>query len=268
MLLRGEAPDISTVYAFQYGRRTGVRGEHFLGWDASSGDRHDIAYYAWLVLSADRTLLVDAGMDPAADPPLGGWSFQTSVPALLAGVGISPADIDTLVLTHLHYDHAGGVRSFPRAKVFVQAAELAYWTSPAAVRNAREAWLADGTDLAHLAALLDTGRAVALAGDGQVAPGVSVGLVGGHTAGMQIVTVRTASGPLVLASDASHFFENLETDRPGTILQSMPGVYAAFDRVREQARGGLMVPGHDPSVPDRLGIPPASGLPAEVTRLA
>jgi glyoxylase-like metal-dependent hydrolase (beta-lactamase superfamily II) len=172
------------------------------------------------------------------------------------------------VLTHLHYDHAGGVRSFPRARVFVQAAELAYWTSHAATRNAREAWLADGTDLGHVVALLNTGRAVALSGDGQVAPGVLASLVGGHTAGMQIVTVRTASGPLVLASDALHFFENLETDRPGTILHSMPGVYAAFDRARELARGGLIVPGHDPSVPHRLGIPPVSGLPAEVTRLA
>jgi glyoxylase-like metal-dependent hydrolase (beta-lactamase superfamily II) len=268
MPARGATPGVCTVYALQYGRRAGVRGEHFLGWDASSGEPHDIAYYAWLVLSADRTVLVDAGMDPNAEPPLTGWSFRTSVPALLADLGIPPAGIDTVVLTHLHYDHAGGVRSFPRARVFVQEAELAYWAGPAARRNARETWLVDREDLGHLAALRGTGRLVALAGDGEVAPGVSAVLVGGHTAGMQIVVVRTASGPLVLASDALHFFENLEADRPGSILHSMPEVYLAFDRARELARGGPIVPGHDPSLPDRLGCRPSSGLPAGVTRLA
>ncbi|GAA2853318.1 MBL fold metallo-hydrolase [Actinoplanes cyaneus] len=268
MLVRGATPGVSTVYALQYGCRAGVRGEHFLGWDAASGERHDIAYYAWLVLSADRTILVDTGMDPAADPPLTGWSFRTSVPALLAGSGIAAAGVDTVVLTHLHYDHAGGVRSLPRARVFVQAAELAYWAGPAAKRNTREAWLSDRDDLGHVAALLDTGRAVALSGDHEVAPGVSAHLVGGHTAGMQIVAVRTASGPLVLASDALHFFENAETDRPGPILHSMPDVYAAFDRARELAAGGTVVPGHDTSVPTRLGIGQAPSLPVGVTRLA
>jgi glyoxylase-like metal-dependent hydrolase (beta-lactamase superfamily II) len=134
-LVRGEAPDVWTVYALQYGRRAGVRGEHFLGWDESSGERHDIAYYAWLLLSADRTILVDTGIAPEAEPPLKGWAFRTSVSAVLAGVGVAAADVDTVVLTHLHYDHAGGVRSFPRARVFVQAQELAYWSGRAARRN-------------------------------------------------------------------------------------------------------------------------------------
>jgi hypothetical protein len=107
-----------------------------------------------------------------------------------------------------------------------------------------------------------------LSGDGPVAPGVFAALVGGHTAGIQIVAVRTASGPLVLASDAIHFFENLEEDRPGLLLHSMPDVYATFDRARELALGGPIVPGHDPSVPDRLGMPAAPGLPGAVTRLA
>jgi hypothetical protein len=48
----------------------------------------------------------------------------------------------------------------------------------------------------------------------------------------------------------------------------MPDVYAAFDRARELARGGPIVPGHNPSVPDRLGAPPVPGLPSEVTWLA
>ncbi|EXG82306.1 N-acyl homoserine lactonase family protein [Cryptosporangium arvum] len=232
------------VYALQYGRRAGVRGEHFLGWDATSGERHDTAYYAWLVLSRDRTILVDSGIDPGAEPPLSGWEYRTSVPALLDSLGI--ADVDTLVLTHLHYDHAGGMRSFPTARVVVTAAELDYWNSPDAARNRREAWLVDKADLLYLA------DHRGITGDTEIAPGVSVHPVGGHTAGMQVVRVDTGYTTVVLASDASHFAENLDTDTPGNILHSMPGVYRAFDRVRELAGEGLIVPGHDPGVMERF----------------
>jgi glyoxylase-like metal-dependent hydrolase (beta-lactamase superfamily II) len=278
-LARSDLPSRFAVYAVEYGRREGVRGEHFLGWDVTSGDRHDTAYYAWLLLSADRTVLVDAGMDRGAGRSLTGWSFRSTVPDVLSTVGIAVGDIDTVVLTHLHYDHAGGVRSLSRARVVVQRAELAYWTGPAAKRNAREAWLVDQRDLAHLAALTDLGRVDLVDGDTRIAAGLSVHLVGGHTAGTQLVMVRTAAGRAVLASDAVHFFENLETDRPGTILHSMPGVYSAFDRARELAAGGPIVPGHDPAVMTRFGgrpagpaagtgLPPGTGLPAGIVRIA
>ncbi|SHN23855.1 N-acyl homoserine lactonase family protein [Cryptosporangium aurantiacum] len=244
-LVRGPSGDRYAVYALQYGRRAGVRGEHFLGWDATAAEPHPTAYYAWLALSADRTILVDSGIDPDADLPLSGWEFRTSVPALLSSVGID--GVDTLVLTHLHYDHAGGVRSFPDARVVVTAAELEYWTGPAAARITREAWLVDKADLDDVAA-----RAELVEGDREIAPGLSVHPVGGHTAGMQIVRVNTDAGPVVLASDSSHFYENLDTDRPGTILHTMAGVYTAFDRARWLADGGVIVPGHDPEVRNRF----------------
>jgi glyoxylase-like metal-dependent hydrolase (beta-lactamase superfamily II) len=265
-LVRGDAPDRFSVYALEYGRRNGVRGEHFLGWDTTSGDRHDTSYYAWLLLSADRTILVDSGMDPEAGRSLTGWSFRSSVSEILHATGIAVEDVDTAVLTHLHYDHAGGVRSLPRANVVVQHAELAYWTSPAAKRIARETWLVDQRELAHLATLADTGRIEFPAGDTRIGPGVSAHLVGGHTAGMQIVAVRVAAGRVVLASDSIQFYENLETDRPGTIVHSMPAVYSAFDRARQLAAGGPIVPGHDPAVMTRY-VRPAAGLPDHVVRV-
>ena len=84
-------------------------------------------------------------------------------------------------------------------------------------------------------------------------PGVSVHLVGGHTAGLQVVRVETAAGPVVLASDACHFYENLSADRPSPIVHSTPAAYAAFDRVRELAApDGVVIPGHDPEVIERV----------------
>jgi glyoxylase-like metal-dependent hydrolase (beta-lactamase superfamily II) len=95
-----------------------------------------------------------------------------------------------------------------------------------------------------------------LDGDAAVVPGLSVHLVGGHTAGMQVVRVRTARGYVVLASDASHFYENIEDDRPFAILHHLPGMYGAFDRIKELADGpGLVVAGHDLEVLDRYPAP-------------
>jgi glyoxylase-like metal-dependent hydrolase (beta-lactamase superfamily II) len=83
------------------------------------------------------------------------------------------------------------------------------------------------------------------------------------------VRVETAGGPLVLASDATHFYANLQEDRPFAIVHSLPGMYAAFDRVRALAGGDddRIVPGHDPLVLARhpAAGPGLEGLAVEVT---
>jgi len=163
-----------------------------------------------------------------------------------------PGTVGHVVLTHLHYDHCGTVADFPGARFVVQRSEVDYWTGPWAKRIERERWLLDEIALGRVLA----GPVDLVEGDAEVVPGLSVHFVGGHTAGMQVVRVETGAGPVVLASDASHFHENLETDRPAPLLHSMTGVYGAFDRVKELAGGGLVVPGHDPEV--LAGYPPVT----------
>jgi glyoxylase-like metal-dependent hydrolase (beta-lactamase superfamily II) len=266
-LVRSTSAGRYAVYAVQYGRRAGVRGEHFLGWDTASAQRHDTAYFAWLALSADRTLLIDSGIRPDAAVPVTGWEFREGVADILQPAGIDAGHIDTLLLTHLHYDHAGGMRTVPNARVIVQRNELAYWTGPDAHRISREEWLTNPDDIRHLQMRAASGSVDLVAGDVTVAAGVSVYLVGGHTAGMQIVRVQAEAQPVVIASDASHFFENLETGRPGTILHDMPGIFRGFDRAQELAAGGPVVPGHDPLVMERFE--PVAGVPADrIVRIA
>ena len=238
------------VYALCYGRRTGYRGEHFLGYDGDSAESHPTAYYVWLAVSPEHTVLVDAGIRAERAREIPGLDYVEPV-RLLADLGVDPGTVDHVVLTHLHYDHCGTVGDFPGARFVVQRAELDYWTGPWAKRIERERWLLDEVALDHLrAAPVDL-----VDGDAEVVPGIGVHLVGGHTAGMQVVRVETAGGPVVLASDASHFHENIERDLPAPLLHSMTGVYGAFDRVKELAGAGSVVPGHDPAVLARY--PPA-----------
>src|SRR6266478_3299792 len=77
--------------------------------------------------------------------------------------------------------------------------------------------------------------------------------VGGHTAGMQIVTVAHARGQAVVASDASHYYRNFEEGIPFNTLQDLPRMYSAFAKIRELASSqDLVLPGHDPLVLERL----------------
>src|SRR5205823_13398007 len=86
-------------------------------------------------------------------------------------------------------------------------------------------------------------------GDADVVPGITVHHVGGHTPGMQIVRVATEAGFAVVASDASHFYANIDEDRPYAIVHHLPSMYAAFDTIKRLADDpSLIVAGHDPEV--------------------
>jgi len=250
--LRPREPGTWRVLALAYAMRRGLRGQHFLGHDDRAQEPHPTAYYVWVAVSDADVVLVDAGIAPARAGSLPGLHYFGSPVELLVAIGVLPEQVGWCVLTHLHYDHTGVVAELPSATYVVQQSEWEYWTGPWAERITRERWLVTTDDLAHLAGARQLGRFRAVSGDAELLPGLSVHLVGGHTAGMQIVRLRTPAGHVVLASDASHFYENLATDRPAPILHSMPGVYAAFDRITALADGAdLLVPGHDPEVLER-----------------
>ncbi|MET9244555.1 N-acyl homoserine lactonase family protein [Nonomuraea sp. NPDC003709] len=243
------------VYALRYAERDARRGEHFHGYDTRGAEPHPTAYYVWLAVNDEHTVVIDTGIGRARAERAAGLRYLASPVEALARLGVAADAVDHVVLTHLHYDHTGTAGEFTSARYVLQQAELDYWTGPWAERVTGERWLLNDDDLAHLQAARRDGRVSLLDGDATVVPGLSVHLVGGHTAGMQVVRVRTARGHVVLASDASHFYENIEGDRPFPILHSMTGMYGAFDRINELADGPhLVVAGHDPEVLKRFPL--------------
>jgi glyoxylase-like metal-dependent hydrolase (beta-lactamase superfamily II) len=251
-------PDTYELFAVRYAERDGVRGEHFLGHDARAGETHPTAYFVWLARAPGRTILIDAGMGAAAACRLDGMRYAGTPLELAGTLGVWADAISLTLLTHLHYDHTGMVDQLPRSTFVVQQREWAYWNGPWPERIRRESWLSSRHDLGTLAAARAEGRLGLVEGDVEVAPGVSVHLVGGHTPGMQVVRVNTVRGQAVIASDASHFYENLEDDRPSPLVHDMTGVYGAFDTIRALCRPeGFYLPGHDPGLmrrhPDRAG---------------
>jgi len=250
------------IHAVRYGHREARRGENFYG-----GDPHDgpmaMDYFLWAVVDDDGgAIVVDAGFTEEVARRRGREIVADPI-EVLAELGVAAGDVRDVVLTHLHYDHSGHLGAFPHARYWVQESELGFWTGRHAARGEYRRIVEPG-DVIELVRLNFERRVRFVSGDAAMAPGVSLHLVGGHAPGLQVVRVQTADGPVVLASDAAHFYANLAEDRPFALVHHLDAMYDAFDRVRELAGGedSRIVPGHDPLVLERYGAvsPALAGL--------
>ena len=131
----------------------------------------------------------------------------------LVALGTAPGDVQHVVQTHLHWDHAGGTALFPNARFHMQAREIAYCTGPA-MRHAALRGGYEASDIAAVVALVHAGRMQLYDGAVQLHPGLRLSHVGGHTDGLQVLDVDTRRGRLCLAGDAVVFRANLEQRKP------------------------------------------------------
>jgi glyoxylase-like metal-dependent hydrolase (beta-lactamase superfamily II) len=260
------------VVTVRYGTRQTVRSEvflnHFIHGEPDGPIRMD--YYFWVVRNAERTLLIDTGYSLAGGTKRRRDFLIDPVEAFEA-LGVGPATEPTVIVTHAHYDHIGNLARFDRSPIVVGRAELDFWSGPMRDR-AQYRYSTEPDEIDALVALCDRGRTTFVDDVLELAPGVTVHQLGGHTAGQLAVAVATSEGELLLTSDAVHYFEELDRDRPFVFLDDLRATYAAFDRVRSLAAQGMrVVPGHDPDVLLRLGgteHPALPGISSVIGRVA
>jgi glyoxylase-like metal-dependent hydrolase (beta-lactamase superfamily II) len=214
--------------------------------DPHEGPR-PIAYYLWVIRNANRTVVVDLGFDKRSGDARGRVMLREPM-AALASVGVEPETVKTVIVTHMHYDHAGHGPEFPNAEFVLQEREVAYCTG----RPMRYPPTRRSFDVEHVTDMIRANfqsRVRFVDGDADILPGISVHLVGGHSGGLQVVRVETEKGPLVLASDAAHFYDTVTEGNPFTIIVNLPEMCAGWERIFELgAETGLVIPGHDPLV--------------------
>ena len=243
------------VLAIRYGTRTTTRAESFLNYHLyhEPDAKIDIDYFFWVIRDGSETTLVDTGFAPAAGDRRRRTWWTTPAQALPA-LGIDPASVSTIVVTHAHWDHTGNLHQFPHAKIVISQAEYDFWTSPLAGR-AQFAAHAEPDEIGYLRAANHEDRLTFITGRHTLASGIELIEVGGHTPGQVIVSVITATGTVVLASDALHFYEEVERDRPFAIVADLPGMYRAYDVLADLASqpDTWLVAGHDPLVRTRFG---------------
>ena len=242
------------VYALKYAERAGrTRSDSFI-MDDDHAAPHPIDYFIWLLRSPAGTIVVDTGFD-AAEAARRGRPLQREPADALAALGVDAATVDTVIVTHLHYDHAGSLERFPNATFHLQAAEMAYVTGPCMAHpHLRMPFSPE--HVCQMVRRLFEGRVHFHDGEAAVAPGVTVHRIGGHTQGLQVVRVKTAAGWLCLASDASHFYENFLAGKPFPIVLDLQGMLEGFRRIQALASApSLVIPGHDPLVLRHFAAP-------------
>lgn len=259
----GSLPEYE-VYAVKYAHHERRSRENFLG-----GDPHDVPmpldYFVWLIRGAGREIVVDTGFSAEMAAKRGRTLLRCPSEGLRL-LGVDAAKVSDVVITHLHYDHAGNLGLFPAATLHLQDRELNYATGRYMCHECfRGAYEVE--DVVSMVRRVYAGRVRFHEGDAEIAPGVSVHLVGGHTMGIQSVRVMTRRGWVVLASDASHFYANMEEVRPFPIIWSVAEMVEGYAKLRSLAASPQhIIPGHDPLVMARYPAPSA-GLAGIVARL-
>ncbi len=234
------------VYAIRYASMPRRRRDNFLPADPHDGPM-PMDFFVWLLKSPTRSILVDTGFS-AQTAIARDRAFARCPIDALRTLGVEPNTVQDVVLTHLHYDHAGNLPKLPNARFHLQDREMDYATGRCMCHAPlRHAYAVE--DVVELVRKVYADRVVFHAGDSLLAPGVELMLIGGHTRGLQAVRVRTARGWVVLASDASHYYENIEAERPFPIVHNVAEMLDGHRRLKAAAPSPQhVVPGHDPEV--------------------
>ncbi len=241
-----ELPEPYEVYAVKYADHARTRNDNFIFKDPHDGPM-PIDFFVWAIVGNGRTVVVDLGFEEE-DARRRGRNLIRLPAEGLRLIDVDPAAVEDVVVTHLHYDHCGTLAHFPRARVHLQDREMAYATG----RHMTHAPLRHPFNVDYVVefvrAVYDD-RVNFVDGTAEIAPGISVHRIGGHTDGLQCVRVWTRRGWLVLASDAAHFYANMEIPNPFPVVFNVGDMLEGFATLHALADAPEnVVPGHDPLV--------------------
>jgi glyoxylase-like metal-dependent hydrolase (beta-lactamase superfamily II) len=237
------------VHAIKYAQRDARRPQHFLG-----GDPHDapmpMDYFVWLIRNDQRTIVLDVGFTAEVAARRGRVHLRTPA-AGLAKLGVEAAAVRDVIVSHMHYDHIGTFHDFARARFHLQDDEMAFVTGRHMCHGLfRHSFEVE--DVVGVVRMVFEQRVAFHDGDDELAPGITLHRIGGHTAGLQCVRVHTKRGWVVLASDATHYYEHFEKGRcfPTTfhVGETLEG-YRTLLKLADSPEH--VVPGHDPLVMQR-----------------
>ena len=253
--------DSYRILAFRYGTVRIKKSAAFLHYEIYAEPDSSVVmdYYFWLVTNSQRVILIDTGFSPHVGVRRGRTCLCPPLDALSA-FGVSPCRFHTWffrisITTML----ATSMLSLRRRSSCRRKSSP---SGPApTLRRSQLARVVEQDEIASVARAMESGRVRLIDGDREIAPGVRVLLVGGHSPGQQMIMVEDAYPRILLATDALHFYEELEKDWPFAVCVDVEEVYKAYDLIRslEAESRTVVVPGHDAAIGSRFHQVPAVG---------
>jgi glyoxylase-like metal-dependent hydrolase (beta-lactamase superfamily II) len=275
-------PPLWEIYAIRYATHPRMARENFIGGDPHENATMPLDYFIWVIQSSNA----QSGEGPAAKRYVIDTGFGEAQAKLrsrtllkppadgLGALGIDPAQVRDVLMTHLHYDHCGNYDLFPNARYHVQEREMQYCTGRLITHDYfRHAFDEEG--VVAMVRKLYAGRINFLNGDEEIDDGISAHLIGGHSQGLQCIRVQTRRGPVVLASDAAHLYEHLRRNLAFTVTCSIADTLDGYAKLRkltgvcsnnDDEVESRIIPGHDPEVLRRYPAA-APGLENWIARL-
>ncbi|HEY3738989.1 MAG TPA: N-acyl homoserine lactonase family protein [Bryobacteraceae bacterium] len=241
------------LFAIRYATRNAQRRDNFIGGDPHEGPM-PMDYFVWVAVSPERTFIIDCGFTAEVSAKRKRTFLRCPIDALKL-LNVDADNVGDVILTHLHYDHVGNFHRFPKARFHLQEPEIHYATGRY-MAYPRLSHSFEVEDVCGIVRLNYAQRVTFYNGPFELAPGITLHPAGGHSAGLQFVRVHTARGWVVVASDVTHFYENLESRRPFVTAFHVGQMLEGFDALLAQApTPNHIVPGHDPLVMKRYPAP-------------
>ena len=205
-------------------------------------------YYLWCLKGPETTIIVDTGVSPqmARERKLPGYVTPSEV---LKRIDVDADKVQHVIVTHIHWDHAGGLSLFPHARVYIQENEYQFWMKDPIAKRPPFGLYWDEMLKTDIEAIDKEGRLILINGDQTILPGIECLLAPGHSIALQAVAVNTAKGTAILGSDCAHVFRNYQQDWPSALIIDMVAWMRSYDKLRSKVSSlELLFPGHDPKM--------------------
>jgi glyoxylase-like metal-dependent hydrolase (beta-lactamase superfamily II) len=239
------------VYAFRVGNR--FRESSYFHLFTDPGKQILISYYFWGIQTPEEFVLVDTGFPLGSVRKINADIIDFQPPEkLLNNIGIDPAQIKKVILTHLHWDHCSSIEMFKDAIFYLQKRDLQFFSGPLAKHPTLRQFI-DTDMILKLLRLNYEGRVHILEGEDQIAPGIEVIPMGGHTPGSQVISVSAEGKDILIAGDVIPFYRNLTERIPTGLYWDLSEVLLAHERIEKMVKSpDSFIPGHDPLVASKF----------------
>jgi len=218
------------------------------GWD----EIIEVNYYVWAIKGKNEWFVVDAGTGLTEANKRKLKNFVNPI-EVLSRIGVNAGNVKKVFITHMHFDHVGGMEMFPQAypqaKFYVQKKEYDFWAKHPFAKRPPFNHVADQLAIKATAELEGDERLIFVSGDQKVAPGIELLHTPGHTIAAQSIAVNTAKGTAIVASDTLHAHRAFRENNTSILITDLIGWIESYDKLRAKATSiDLVFPGHDMSM--------------------